>query len=310
MDIRAVVTECADLVERHYLDAAVGARCATALRRHRDAGAYDGLDEASLAERVSHDLADADDRHLRLKHHPDPIADPADEVAWLAEARARADEHTGGVRRAERLRGNVGLLELAPELFPTRFAGPSITAAMTLLASCRALIIDLRAMRGGDPGTVALICSYLLPPGTHLNTMVPRDPAGATQSWTLPWVPGPHFGDGLVYVLTSARTFSGGEELAYDLQQLGRATVVGEVTGGGANAREGFRVAPHLELCVPVVAARNPVTGTNWERVGVRPDVPVPAADALRVAHDVVVEHLQHEPDLSPALRRELVAAG
>lgn len=307
MDIRAVVASCADLVERHYLDAAVGARAAERLRTRCEAGAYDGADDVRLAALVSADLADARDRHLRLKHHPDPIADPADERAWLAETRTRAAEHSGGVRRAERLTGNVGLLELAPELFPARFAGPSITAAMTLLASCHALIVDLRRMRGGDPGTVALICSHLLPPDTHLNSMVPRDPAGATQSWTLPWVPAPHFGDGPVYVLTSADTFSGGEELAYDLQQLGRATVVGEVTGGGANAREGFRVAPHLELCVPVVAARNPVTGTNWEGIGVRPDIPTPAEDALRVAHDVVVEHLRELPDLSPALRRELV---
>ncbi|GAA1459160.1 S41 family peptidase [Nocardiopsis exhalans] len=36
-------------------------------------------------------------------------------------------------------------------------------------------------------------------------------------------------------VLTSATTFSGAEELAYDLQRHGRATVVGERTGGGAH---------------------------------------------------------------------------
>ena len=38
-----------------------------------------------------------------------------------------------------------------------------------------------------------------------------------------------------VYVLTSARTFSGGEAVAYDMQALKLATVVGETTGGGAN---------------------------------------------------------------------------
>jgi C-terminal processing protease CtpA/Prc len=31
-----------------------------------------------------------------------------------------------------------------------------------------------------------------------------------------------------IYALTSANTFSGGEELAYDLQALKRATIVGE----------------------------------------------------------------------------------
>ncbi|MGI8691709.1 MAG: S41 family peptidase [Geodermatophilaceae bacterium] len=47
-----------------------------------------------------------------------------------------------------------------------------------------------------------------------------------------------------MYVLTSGATFSGGEALAYDLQQLGRATVVGERTRGGAHPRRGFRVQP------------------------------------------------------------------
>ena len=87
-----------------------------------------------------------------------------------------------------------------------------------------------------------------------------------------------------MWVLTSQATFSGGEELAYDLQQLGRATIVGEVTGGGAHAREGFVVDPHLELTVPVAAGHNPTSRTNWEGVGVAPDVPVRADDALRTA--------------------------
>jgi hypothetical protein len=34
------------------------------------------------------------------------------------------------------------------------------------------------------------------------------------------------------------------------------------------------------------------VTGTNWEGTGVRPDVPVPADDALRAAHLRAMERL------------------
>src|SRR3989442_6352422 len=65
------------------------------------------------------------------------------------------------------------------------------------------------------------------------------------QAWTLPYVPGRRFGKAKpVYALTSATTFSGGEQLSYDLQQLGRATIIGERTRGGAHAREGFPVHP------------------------------------------------------------------
>src|SRR5262249_56046515 len=73
------------------------------------------------------------------------------------------------------------------------------------------------------------------------------------QAWTLSYVPGGRFGKAKpVYVLTSAATFSGGEQLGYDLQQLGRATVIGERTRGGAHAREGFTVHPHLHATVPL----------------------------------------------------------
>jgi C-terminal processing protease CtpA/Prc len=81
-------------------------------------------------------------------------------------------------------------------------------------------------------------------------------------------------------VLTGATTFSGGEQLSYDLQQLGRATIIGERTRGGANARKGFRVHPHLEATISVAEAVHPKTGTNWEGTGVTPDIQATAAQA------------------------------
>ncbi len=77
-----------------------------------------------------------------------------------------------------------------------------------------------------------------------------------------------------------------------DLQQLKRATIVGERTRGGAHAREGFRVHPHLEATISVARAVNPVTGTNWEGTGVTPDVEVPADQARDWAHRHATERL------------------
>ena len=77
-------------------------------------------------------------------------------------------------------------------------------------------------------------------------------------------------------MLTSATTFSGGEELSYDLQQLARATIVGERTRGGAHPREGFRVHPHLQATILVARGVSPASGTNWEGTGVTPDIEVP----------------------------------
>jgi C-terminal processing protease CtpA/Prc len=82
-------------------------------------------------------------------------------------------------------------------------------------------------------------------------------------------------------VLTSGQTFSGGEEVAFDVQDLDRGRVVGERTRGGANPREGFAVHPELELAVPVARAFSPRTGASWEGVGVAPDVECTAEEAL-----------------------------
>jgi C-terminal processing protease CtpA/Prc len=191
------------------------------------------------------------------------------------------------------LDGGVAVLELAPMLFPLEWAAEPLGAALTLVSRAQALIVDLRANRGGDPDTVAFVCSYLLDKRTHLNTMHWRDGERLEQSWSLPHVPGACFGGSKpLYVLSSDSTFSAAEELAYDLQQLGRAVVVGERTRGGAHPCKGWTVHPHLEATIPMGRAINPVSGTNWEGTGLQPDIPCAAADSLDHAHALALAQL------------------
>ncbi|MBL0153701.1 MAG: S41 family peptidase [Chitinophagaceae bacterium] len=86
-----------------------------------------------------------------------------------------------------------------------------------------------------------------------------------------------------IYILTSGRTFSGAEELAYDYQNLKRAVIIGETTGGGANPRV-MRADSSFVVFVPNGRAINPITKTNWEGVGVKPDTLVAAPFALYAA--------------------------
>jgi C-terminal processing protease CtpA/Prc len=115
----------------------------------------------------------------------------------------------------------------------------------------------------------------------HLNDMVERN--GTTETfWTEPTVAGKRFGGKKpVYVLTSGETFSGGEELAYDLQSLRRATLIGETTGGGANSGGPHSLDDWFMIVVPSARPINPVTKTNWEGIGVRPDVATKATEAM-----------------------------
>jgi C-terminal processing protease CtpA/Prc len=257
------------------------------LRANLSAGKYDAPVDEGLCERLNEDLFEAcRDKHLRLIWHPaaDGEEPPASEEELVAGLREQFRLENQGVRRVEQLPGNVGSIQLTI-IPPATTAGGSIAAAMELVKDTKALILDLRETRGGAPDGVALWCSYLLADGeVHLNDVV-QGPHGPThQYWTSGHVAGPRYVERPVYVLVSSTTFSGGEELAYDLKELGRATIVGETTRGGAHPSTVVSLGDHVELRLPVARSVSPITGGNWEGIGVEPDIAAPAAEALDAA--------------------------
>ncbi len=69
-----------------------------------------------------------------------------------------------------------------------------------------------------------------------------------------------------------------------------------------------FRLSDHLAAFIATGRAINPVTKTNWEGVGVKPNVAVPAGEALREAHLAAVRKLL-ESAADDARRAMLTAA-
>jgi C-terminal processing protease CtpA/Prc len=191
----------------------------------------------------------------------------------------------GGVVEAKRLPGNVGLLDLDSFVDP-ELGGDAVAAAMGLLSRTAALIIDLRWNTGGDGRMVAFLASWFFAgEPVHLDDVYFRPENFTLQTWTLPYVPGAKYLDREVWLLTSGKTHSAAEGFAFALQELGRAKVVGETTRGGAHPVRRFRIDDHFGVQVPIARAINPRTGTNWEGVGVKPDIEVPMDAALRTAH-------------------------
>ncbi|MFJ4853604.1 S41 family peptidase [Streptomyces sp. NPDC088730] len=292
-----VIDQTVRLLTERYVFPDAAEQISGLLQQRLSEGSYDVEEAEELARLVTADLQSVNgDRHLRLKHHAEPVP-PKEGAATLESIRRDFDTSLGGAPRVQLLDGGVAVVELAPMLFPLEWAAEPLSAALTLVSRAEALIVDLRGNRGGDPDTVAFVCGYLLDERTHLNTMYWRGGERSEQSWSPPHVPGARFGGTKpLYVLTGESTFSAAEELAYDLQQLGRAVVVGESTRGGAHPCQGWTVHPHLEATVPFGRAINPVSGTNWEGVGVRPDVPCAAADSLGQAHTLALDRLAGRP--------------
>ena len=290
-EIETAVAKTAEAVGSGYFLPDRGRAVAERLRERAGRGEYAALtDPGDLAREVTEDMqAVQPDLHLRLIFHPDGAVDPLDAAAEDAFLRADAQRTAGGVRGVHRLDGDIALLDLAPRLSHPHYGGELLVSAMQLVADARALVLDLRDCAGGTPDTTALICSYLLgPEPVHLLDV---EEGGRThQHWSHAWVPGRRFGpDKPLAVLVSGRTFSGGEELASDLQEVRGATVVGEQTRGGAHPRVGVRVHEVLEAAIPCARGVSPRTGRNWEGVGITPDLVVAADEAL----DVALAHLR-----------------
>jgi hypothetical protein len=282
----AVVTAAADRLRQRYVYPDVGRRAAEAIEAGLAAGKYDEIVQPwAFAERLTADIAEvAHDKHLRVTARgPAPV--PAAAAGGAPPGPPPRSE--AGVARADRLPGNIGYIEVVglPGLDVFK---PPVERAMATLADTRALIVDLRRNGGGTPEAEVYLTSYLLDPAkpVAVNRFVWRNPGTETfRTEEFMSQPTPYwYRDKPVYVLTSAQTFSGGEAVAYDMQALKLATIVGETTGGGANPGGSGPITPDFGMFMPGGRGENPTTGTNWEGVGVKPDVAVPAADALRVA--------------------------
>lgn len=239
-----VIEGALQALDRGYVFPEVAKGMEAAIRTRQSRREYDSITSArQLARELTEHLrAVSHDRHLTVVFSPEalppepPLSAPealpsADEDARGERSRAEARRRNFGFARVERLAGNIGYLDLRLFL-PPAWAGETAAAAMTFLASCDAMIIDLRQNDGGHPAMVAFLTSYLVgPEPVHLNDFYVRRLDETYPSWTLPYVPGRRLPHTDVYILTSRRTFSGAEEFAYNLQHLKRATVVGETTG-------------------------------------------------------------------------------
>jgi len=298
---QAVVDEIATLFNKNYIFADAAKKVEDALRAKLAAGDFAKLDApAEFARAVSAVILDVTkDRHTGFRHDPAMAEDlrrfrgrSEEEAKKVRERRleeARRDNF--GFRKVERLPGNIGYLDFRIFESPAD-AGQTAVAAMNFLAYCDAIIVDLRQNGGGDPAQIQLISSYFFEEPVHLNDLYARAADRTENYWTLPWVPGARAAKADLYVLTSARTFSGAEEFSYNLQNLKRATIIGETTGGGAHPTDAMIVRRDFILRVPFARAINPVSKTNWEGTGVKPDVAVPAAQAFDRAYAMAVEKL------------------
>jgi len=302
-----VARALAELVELEYPDAAAGTNAATRLRDQARRRAYAQIPATELAQRLTTDLrAVIGDQHLSVTYAPDeadtrspiprgqPTPDPAPPAIPGPRAREIFDPMNYGVRSARVMEENIGVLEVdtfAPLYNITR---EKFGAAMTLLAQTSALIIDLRANGGGHASSSNYLTSYFFDRDPFLLSRMIWRRLPADENRTTRDLVGPNYGEQRpVFVLTSSNTFSAAEAVAYDLQTLGRARIVGEQTRGGANPGDFFNIGQGFVAFVPQGHTQSSRTGGSWEGVGITPDIAASAANAVQIAHRAAIEAIR-----------------
>ena len=189
---------------------------------------------------------------------------------------------------------------------------PVFAATMEFLKYTGGLIIDLRNNGGGSPATTELLSGYLLSDeSVNLGSWHDREDNVVREILSTSKLDGPRYGpERPVYILTGKNTFSAAEAFAYDMQARKRAIVIGEVTAGGALPGEIRRLQERFLIRISTAHVIHPITGTDFEGVGVIPDHPVAPADALKVAQEMMLEKLIAEALPSPAREEREYALG
>jgi retinol-binding protein 3 len=279
----ALIERTASLISDHYVFPDKAASIATTMRGwKRDREITATTDERRLASILTERLRHFDG-HFTLRFSPGTRADAAPDTDFERRTNYGFDE-------VRRLPGNIGYIRLSyfadfdvtltgTNLPPARKAAE---AALALVANCDAVVIDLRQNGGGSSTMIDLLLSgFFGPRPVLLNRFHWRDGNRNEDTSTLANFTGTRRPDVPLYVLTSARSASAAEEFSYDVQTQHRGTLVGETTAGAANPGDTFDAGGGFSIFISTGTAINPVTGTNWERTGVHPDIAIAADDAL-----------------------------
>lgn len=302
---RQMIDTLAVRLKNHYVFPEKARQIDVVLHQRLRDGKYDGITEGDqLAKQLTDDLANlVHDKHLMVGFDPGRVPPdrnmgppPKSLAQWKRmappEMVKRALASSLGVEKVDHLTPKIGYLNLSG--FPPPFiVSGRYAAAMDKLGDTDGLIIDLRENHGGGPDAVALLVSYFVDQRTRLNDIWDRDTGVTTKYWTVDQPGGKRYGARKpVLILTGPGTMSAGEDFAYTMQALKRATLIGERTWGGAHPTRPFRLNDHFFASIPGARSISPITHTNWEGVGVVPDVAATPDKTLAAAKELMQRKL------------------
>lgn len=301
-DTHEIVSGLADQLVDAYPFPEISSKYQKALLENEKAGKYKELSAEALAKQLTQDLRETHkDVHLNVIYRKPPPeqASPAPD----APSRPRGNngrnrprpEHFGFKNVELNSEKSTAYLDIPGPFMASEESFEAASAAMTLSAHSKYVILDIRRNPGGTGHMGRFIASYFFPTGQerfYLNGFH-KDRSMDDQEWTYSFVPGRRNPDAKVYILIGPDTGSASEGLAYAMQKMGRATIVGHPSAGAGIAGSMVPLKNGLSAFIPVKMVVAPRSMEGWEGTGVIPDVSADKEDALDVARKLIDEDLE-----------------
>jgi retinol-binding protein 3 len=307
---KVLVDSLTNQIIKYYVNKDAAIKMNSYIKKRYKEGHYNNIkDPHALAGALTSDILFINrDEHFHLEYNPqmanELLGNIEDVPKMVAEKLRVEKEKNFGFKKVELLNGNIGYLELSGFSRLNKFSKATADAALKMLSNSRAIVIDLRYGVGGSPDMVNHIISHFFKTATHVVDIYIR-----SENATLPYYTVPDSSYGVLteiplYILTSYKTFSAAEGLCYELQALKRATIVGETTRGGAHTVT-YRPLSSGFICdIPFGKAISPITKRNWEKIGVTPDIKVPAEKALEAAETKIFDEAFSKAKDSSEIKR------
>lgn len=293
---KSLIDSLASQITKYYVLKDQALKMTSYIRKRAKEGQYNNYkDPHALAGALTSDVLFINrDEHFHVEYNPEManelLGNIDDVPKMVAEKLRQEKEKNFGFKKVEVLNGNIGYLELSGFSRLNAYSKATADAALKLLSNTRAIVIDLRYGIGGSPDMVNHIISHFFKTPTHVADIYIRSENITLPYFTVPDSSYEPLTEIPLYILTSYKTFSAAEGLCYELQCLKRATIVGEVTRGGAHTVTYRPLSSGFVADIPFGRATSPITKKNWEKVGVTPDIKVPADRALEIAEIKIFE--------------------
>lgn len=290
--VRDSVVSTVELLNEIYVYPKTARRVGAEMLRRLDSGAYDRIaSKQEFADRISSELVElSGDGHMGVMVAEDDA--PPTHVLQEPVDRFRLNY---GFQRVEVLDGNIGYLKLN-KFHQDDEAEQVADHALGFLGHTNALIIDLTECKGGSPELVRHMLSYFFTDETSLWSIINRNGETVHEAVSKAGVGSERFRrDFPVFVLTGPETASAAELFAYALQSHGKAKTVGQGTVGIAHLVGAQSINQHFTGRFSTYRNTNPVTGSDWEGVGITPDYPAAPEDRLATAIRMAAETIARQ---------------